>query len=72
MRRSWASVTVGLLVLVVASISYFLIRSTSEHNSNGKGIAVYGLFHDASGLFEKSRVQTAGIVVSPTLAMPLT
>lgn len=63
MRRSWASVTVGLLVLVVASISYFLIRSTSEHNSNGKGIAVYGLFHDASGLFEKSRVQTAGIAV---------
>jgi len=62
-RRSWASVTVGLLVVIVAAISYFLIRSTSEHSSNGKGVAVYGLFHDASGLFEKSRVQTAGIAV---------
>jgi phospholipid/cholesterol/gamma-HCH transport system substrate-binding protein len=62
-RRSWASVTVGLLVLIVAAISYFLIRSTSEHNSAGKGVAVFGLFRDASGLFEKSRVQTAGISV---------
>ncbi len=63
MRRSWASVTVGLLVVVVASLSYFLIRSTSEHNSGSSGIAVWGLFRDASGLFEKSRVQTAGISV---------
>jgi phospholipid/cholesterol/gamma-HCH transport system substrate-binding protein len=63
MRRSWASVTVGLLVVVVASISYFLIRSTSEHNAGSKGMRVWGLFHDASGLFEKSRVQTAGISV---------
>jgi phospholipid/cholesterol/gamma-HCH transport system substrate-binding protein len=62
-RRSWASVTVGLLVVVVCAISYFLIRSTSEHNAGSKGIHVWGLFHDASGLFEKSRVQTAGISV---------
>jgi phospholipid/cholesterol/gamma-HCH transport system substrate-binding protein len=62
-RRSWASVTVGLLVLIVAAISYFLIRSTSEHNSAGQGVVVYALFRDASGLFEKSRVQTAGISV---------
>ena len=55
--------TVGLLVLIVAAISYFLIRSTSDHSSNGKGVAVFGLFRDASGLFEKSRVQTAGIAV---------
>ena len=55
--------TVGLLVVIVAAISYFLIRSTSEHSSNGKGVAVFGLFRDASGLFEKSRVQTAGIAV---------
>ena len=30
MRRSWASVTVGLLVIVVGIISYVLIHSTSE------------------------------------------
>ncbi|HVV15637.1 MAG TPA: MlaD family protein [Polyangia bacterium] len=63
MRRSWASVTVGALVLVVFGLSYFLVRSTSEHSTSSKGLSVYGLFHDASGLFEKSRVQTAGISI---------
>ena len=63
MRKSWASLTVGLLVIIVGLISYKLIRMTSEHSSAGKGIAVYGLFRDASGLFEKSRVQTAGISI---------
>jgi phospholipid/cholesterol/gamma-HCH transport system substrate-binding protein len=62
MRRSWASVTVGVLVLIVGIISYKLIRSTSERTSQ-EGYAVWGLFHDASGLFEKSRVQTAGISI---------
>lgn len=63
MRRSWASVTVGVLALTVALISYFLIRSTSERSSSSKGYTVWGLFRDASGLFEKSRVQTAGISI---------
>jgi phospholipid/cholesterol/gamma-HCH transport system substrate-binding protein len=62
-RRSWAAVTVGALVLIVAGISYFLIRSTNERSSGNQGYTVWGLFHDASGLFEKSRVQTAGISV---------
>ncbi len=63
MRRSWASLTVGALVLVVAAISYFLIRSTSERGAGSRGVQVWALFHDASGLFEKSRVQTAGIAI---------
>ncbi|HVZ88383.1 MAG TPA: MlaD family protein [Polyangia bacterium] len=63
MRRSWASVTVGLLVLIVGTLSYFLIRSTSERTSGSHGIAVWALFRDAAGLFEKSRVQTAGISI---------
>jgi phospholipid/cholesterol/gamma-HCH transport system substrate-binding protein len=62
-RRSWAAVTVGVLVLVVSGISYFLIRSTSERTSSTQGFAVWALFKDASGLFEKSRVQTAGISI---------
>ena len=62
MRRSWASATVGALVIVVATISYLLIRSTSDQ-PRSHGIAVWGRFHDAAGLFEKSRVQTAGIQV---------
>jgi phospholipid/cholesterol/gamma-HCH transport system substrate-binding protein len=62
-RRSWASVTVGLLVLVVGAISYFLIHSTSERTGANQGYTVWALFHDASGIYEKSRVQTAGIAI---------
>jgi phospholipid/cholesterol/gamma-HCH transport system substrate-binding protein len=54
---------VGALVVVVVGISYFLIRSTSDRTAGARGYSVWGLFHDASGLFEKSRVQTAGISV---------
>ena len=63
MRRSWASVTVGSLVLVVALISYVLLRRVSEHGMTQEGYTVWALFHDAAGLFEKSRVQTAGISI---------
>src|SRR5262245_20145102 len=63
MRRNSASVTVGALVVVIAAISSFLIRWSVDHRSGAKGYAVWGLFHDASALFEKSRVQTAGISV---------
>ena len=48
---------------MVGVISYLLIRSTSERSAASEGYAVWALFHDASGLFEKSRVQTAGISV---------
>ncbi len=63
MRRSWASLTVGLLVLVVGFISYKLIHSTSERSGGNQGFTVWGLFRDASGVYEKSRVQTAGIAI---------
>src|SRR6185295_14247717 len=63
MRRSWASITVGALVLIVGVISYKLIRSTSERTTASEGYAVWAVFHDASGLIEKSRVMTAGISV---------
>jgi phospholipid/cholesterol/gamma-HCH transport system substrate-binding protein len=63
MRKSWASLTVGLLVVIVCTISYLLIRSTSERSARTQGYAVWALFKDASGLFEKSRVQTAGISI---------
>jgi phospholipid/cholesterol/gamma-HCH transport system substrate-binding protein len=62
-RKSWASLTVGLLVIIVGTLSYVLIRWTSDTKSGSSGIVVYGLFRDAAGLFEKSRVQTAGIQV---------
>ena len=63
MRRSWASLTVGALVLVMIVLTYFLVRLVGEKTLSKEGISVYALFNDASGLFEKSRVQTAGISV---------
>ncbi len=63
MRRSWASLTVGGLVLVMIVLTYFLVRMVGERTVSKEGITVYALFNDASGLFEKSRVQTAGISV---------
>ncbi|MEP6652689.1 MAG: MlaD family protein [Myxococcales bacterium] len=63
MRRSWAAATVGALVLVVGALSYFLVKVTNERAPSGQGMVVWGRFHDAAGLFQKSRVQTAGIPV---------
>ncbi|HET6147734.1 MAG TPA: MlaD family protein [Polyangia bacterium] len=63
MRRSWAAVTVGALVLVIGGLSYYLIRMVSERSSGSTGYTVWASFRDASGLFEKSRVQTAGISI---------
>jgi phospholipid/cholesterol/gamma-HCH transport system substrate-binding protein len=62
-RRSWASVTVGLLVAVIGVVTYFIIHATSERASPTSGYTVWALFRDASGLYEKSRVQTAGISI---------
>ena len=63
MRRSWAAATVGALVLVVSVFSYLLVKSTNERSSKDQGFAVWMRFNDAAGLFQKSRVQTAGIPV---------
>ena len=43
MRRSWASLTVGVLVVIVAGLSYWLIRSTSDR-THDQGYAVWALF----------------------------
>jgi phospholipid/cholesterol/gamma-HCH transport system substrate-binding protein len=63
MRRSWAAATVGALALVVGLLSYFLVKMTNERSSPREGYMVWARFHDAAALFQKSRVQTAGIPV---------
>ncbi|HEX2656791.1 MAG TPA: MlaD family protein [Polyangia bacterium] len=63
MRRSWAAATVGALALVVGFLTYVLVRSTNERASPSEGFTVWARFRDAAGLFQKSRVQTAGIPV---------
>jgi phospholipid/cholesterol/gamma-HCH transport system substrate-binding protein len=61
-RRSWAVATVGALVLIVGVISYMLVKSVKDSPAD-EGYAVWANFKDAAGLFQKSRVQTAGIPV---------
>ena len=63
MRRSWSAATVGALAIVVGLISYFLVKATNERSPSDKGFTVWARFRDAAGLFQKSRVQTAGIPV---------
>lgn len=71
MRRSWAPLAVGALALAIAISSYVLIRSTKEGTPKSEGYAVWALFRDATGLWEKSRVQTAGIIVGQIEAREL-
>ncbi len=62
MRRSLAPFTVGLTVLIAAALSFALFKYVREHTSED-GYVLHARFRDALGLFEKSRVQTAGIPI---------
>jgi phospholipid/cholesterol/gamma-HCH transport system substrate-binding protein len=62
MRRSFAALTVGALTLVMLIASYMLFQYTRE-NFGGKGYRVYGLFRNALGIYEKTRVLSAGLRV---------
>ena len=63
MRRSFAALTVGALTLVVLVSSYLLIQYTRENFGAGRGYRVYALFHNALGIYEKTRVLSAGLRV---------
>jgi phospholipid/cholesterol/gamma-HCH transport system substrate-binding protein len=54
---------VGLLVVVVVGIGYFLFRSVSERVAGGGAYSLFAHFRDASGLVGKSRVVIAGLTV---------
>jgi phospholipid/cholesterol/gamma-HCH transport system substrate-binding protein len=61
MRRSLAGLTVGALTLVILAATYLLVQYTSEKVGGNKGIKVHGLFRNALGLYEKTRVLSAGL-----------
>ena len=63
MRRSLAALTVGALTLVMLVTSYLLFQYTSEKMGGGKGYRVYALFHNALGVYDKTRVLSAGLRV---------
>jgi phospholipid/cholesterol/gamma-HCH transport system substrate-binding protein len=62
-RRSWAAITVGALVLAVIAIGTIIFKYTTEKIGKGKGIVVWALFRDAKGIYEKTRVLSAGLEV---------
>ncbi len=63
MRRSWAAITVGVLVMVGLFAAFAIFKYTKEGVARGEGYTVFGRFRDAQGLAQKSRVQTAGLPV---------
>jgi phospholipid/cholesterol/gamma-HCH transport system substrate-binding protein len=63
MRRSLAALTVGALSIVVLVATYLLFQYTRESLGGGRGYRVYGLFRNALGIYEKTRVLSAGLRV---------
>jgi len=54
---------VGILVLIMGAVTYKVIKLTADNASASEGYTVFARFLDATGLYSKSRVQTAGIPV---------
>jgi phospholipid/cholesterol/gamma-HCH transport system substrate-binding protein len=63
MRRSFAALTVGALTIVMLVASYLLFQYTSEKAGGAKGYRVHALFHNALGIYDKTRVLSAGLRV---------
>jgi phospholipid/cholesterol/gamma-HCH transport system substrate-binding protein len=63
MRRSLAGLTVGALALVVIVTTYLLFQYTSKKIAGGQGYRVSALFHNALGVYDRTRVLSAGLRV---------
>ncbi len=63
MRRSLAGLTVGALAVVVILTTYFLFQYTSKKIAGGDGYRVNALFRNALGVYERTRVLSAGLRV---------
>jgi phospholipid/cholesterol/gamma-HCH transport system substrate-binding protein len=61
MRRSLAGLTVGALALVVLVTTYLLFQYTSKKIAGGGGYRVHALFNNALGVYERTRVLSAGL-----------
>lgn len=61
MRRSLAGLTVGALATVILVSSYLLFQYTSEQIRGDKGYHVQALFRSALGVYDKTRVLSAGL-----------
>jgi phospholipid/cholesterol/gamma-HCH transport system substrate-binding protein len=60
-RSSGPAVKVGITVLAIALIAFYGFRFVAKGLKQGGGYRVWCIFHDATGLVDKSRVQIAGL-----------
>lgn len=56
-----AAIKVGVTIIVIALLGFFSFRFVSKGLKSGGGYRVWCIFHDATGLVDKSRVQIAGL-----------
>ena len=61
MRSTGAAIKVGLTALAIALLSFIAFKFVSKGLSGAGGYHVWALFHDATGLVDKSQVQVAGL-----------
>jgi phospholipid/cholesterol/gamma-HCH transport system substrate-binding protein len=61
-RRSLAALTVGILTIVVLTATYMLFQYVKKGGSTD-GIRVHALFGNALGVYEKTRVLSAGLPI---------
>jgi phospholipid/cholesterol/gamma-HCH transport system substrate-binding protein len=61
LKGSSAAIKVGITALVIAVLAFFGFRFVAKGLKGGGGYHVWCLFHDATGLVDKSRVQIAGL-----------
>jgi phospholipid/cholesterol/gamma-HCH transport system substrate-binding protein len=63
MKDTSAAIKVGITALAIALLGFFTFKFVSKGIRGGGGYGVWALFHDATGLVDKSRVQIAGLHV---------
>jgi phospholipid/cholesterol/gamma-HCH transport system substrate-binding protein len=61
MKPTSAAIKVGITALVIALIGFLTFRFVAKGITGNQGYRVWCIFHDATGLVEKSRVQIAGL-----------
>lgn len=61
MNKASAGIKVGLTALLIALLAFFAFKFVSKGLGGGGGYQVWALFHDATGLVDKSQVQVAGL-----------
>src|SRR5438270_4585427 len=61
MKPTSAAIKVGITAILIAVLGFMTFRFVAKGLAGNQGYRVWCIFHDATGLFEKSRVQIAGL-----------